>query len=60
MNLKDHFVSDIPRREFLDLTAKSGIAVMAAPALVSQVWSCKSLASEDAIPGLDTSLLNRV
>ena len=60
MNLKNHFVSDIPRRKFLGLTAKSGIAVMATPALVSQLWSCKSLVSEDAISELDTSLLNRV
>jgi len=49
MNLKDHFVSDIPRRKFLSLSAKSGIAAMATPTLVSQLWSCKSLASEDVI-----------
>jgi len=60
MKLKDHFVSDIPRRKFLDLTFKGGVAVMATPALVSQLWSCKSQLPESMVLDLDPGLLQKI
>ncbi len=60
MKLKDHFVSDIPRRKFLNLTLKGGIALMATPALVSQLWSCKSPLPESMVLDLDPGLLQKI
>lgn len=60
MKLKDHFVSDIPRRKFLDLTLKGGVALMATPALVSQLWSCKSPLPESMVLDLDPGLLQKI
>lgn len=60
MKLKNHFVSDIPRRKFLDLSFKGGIALIATPALVSQLWSCKSPLSESMVLDLDPGLLQKI
>jgi len=60
MKLKDHFVSDIPRRKFLDLTFKGGFALMATPSLVSQLWSCKSPVPESMVLDLDPGLLQKI
>ena len=60
MKLKNHFVSDIPRRKFLDLTFKGGVALMATPALVSQLWSCKSPLPESMVLDLDPGLLQKI
>jgi TldD protein len=42
MEQKGYFVSDIPRRTFLGRSVKGGIAVAAAPTLVSVPESCAS------------------
>lgn len=60
MKLKNHFVSDIPRRKFLNLTLKGGIVLMATPALVSQLWSCKSPLPESMVLDLDPGLLQKI
>lgn len=60
MKLKDHFISDIPRRKFLDLTFKGGVALMATPTLVSQLWCCKSPVSESMVLDLDPGLLQKI
>jgi len=60
MKLKDHFVSDIPRRKFLDLTFKGGFALMATPSLVSQLWSCKSPVPESLALDPDPGLLQKI
>lgn len=60
MKLKNHFVSDIPRRKFLNLTFKGGVALMATPALVSQLWSCKSPVPESMVLDLDPGLLQKI
>ncbi len=59
MDIKDHFISDIPRRKFLDLTFKGSLALVATPAIMSNLWSCKSFSSGPAA-ALDQGLLNRV
>ena len=59
MDIKDHFISDIPRRKFLDLTFKGSLALMATPAIVSSLWSCQSAGSENAVE-IDQGLLNKI
>jgi TldD protein len=44
-------VRDIPRRRFLELSLKGGIAIAAAPTLVTNLWSCSG--SQGASPGLE-------
>jgi TldD protein len=60
MKFRNHFVSNIPRRKFLDLTFKGGITLMATPTLVSQLWSCKSPVTESLALDLDPGLLQKV
>ncbi|MGD8534792.1 MAG: TldD/PmbA family protein [Candidatus Aminicenantes bacterium] len=42
MKLKKFFVEEIPRRKFLETGLKGGIALAAAPSLLTQLLSCKS------------------
>jgi TldD protein len=42
MKFKRYFVEDIPRRKFLKVSLKGGIALAATPALLSQLLSCKA------------------
>jgi TldD protein len=42
MKFKGYFVEDIPRRKFLEVSLKGGIALAATPALLSQLLSCKA------------------
>ena len=60
MKLHHFSVHDIPRRRFIELTMKGGLAVAATPALFSQLTACRSGA---AMTALDTDrglLLNGV
>ncbi|MEA1887349.1 MAG: TldD/PmbA family protein [Bacteroidota bacterium] len=60
MNEKKYFVTDIPRRKFLELSMKGGLLVATTPALLSQLTSCK----RQGIPGqgldLDKETLDKV
>ncbi|UCG27543.1 MAG: hypothetical protein JSV24_11305, partial [Bacteroidales bacterium] len=60
MKIKDRILKEIPRRRFLDLTLKGGITLVSAPAIVSNLWSCQSLATEGSAVEPDQGLLNRV
>jgi TldD protein len=59
MDKKDHFIHDIPRRKFLNLSFKGSLAVMATPAILSNLWSCQSLAS-GGVTEVDPGLLNKI
>ena len=52
MRLNQFSVRDIPRRKFLEISMKGGIAVAATPALISHLTSCKPV--EDTMTVLDT------
>ncbi|MDH4271502.1 MAG: hypothetical protein OEW18_05945, partial [Candidatus Aminicenantes bacterium] len=56
MSLKSHFVGDIPRRKFLELSLKGGLAVAATPALL-RTWLA---GQEPAKPELPFEDLNKV
>jgi len=60
MKLNRFFVRDIPRRRFLELTMKGGLAVAVTPALLSQLTSCGNGAR--AVTALDTDreMISRV
>ena len=59
MKFKTYFVGDIPRRKFLQLSLKGGLAVAAAPSILSQLISCKSQLPAGANLKLDHQILNR-
>ncbi|MBN1271679.1 MAG: TldD/PmbA family protein [Candidatus Aminicenantes bacterium] len=57
MKIKRYFVGEIPRRKFLELGFKGGIAAAATPALLSQLLSCR----EGRAPkmAVDKTVINR-
>jgi len=56
MSWMDEF---IPRRKFLELSFKSGIALAATPALLSQLLSCRGKEIASLKPTVDPQLLNQ-
>jgi len=58
MKLKGYFVEDIPRRKFLEMSLKGGIAVAATPSLMMQLLSCKSSKQASVKLELDPQILN--
>jgi len=56
MKLKGHFVEDIPRRKFLELSLKGGVALAATPALLRSLLAGDTAAK----PAVDLEDLNRV
>lgn len=60
MKFKGYFVEDIPRRKFLQLSLRGGIAVAATPSLMMQLLSCKGKESGSAKLELDPQVLNRI
>lgn len=60
MKLNQFSVRDIPRRRFLELTMKGGLAVAVTPALLSQLTSCRN--GVNAVTALDTDreMISRV
>ena len=58
MKLKGYFIEDIPRRKFLEMSLKGGIAVAATPSLMMQLLSCKSSKQASAKLELDPQILN--
>ncbi len=60
MKWKKYFIEGIPRRKFLEISLKGGVAVAATPALMMQLLSCKSSAPGRAKLRIDPQVLNRV
>lgn len=60
MKWKKYFIEGIPRRKFLEISLKGGVAVAATPALMMQLLSCKSSAPGSAKLRIDPQVLNRV
>lgn len=60
MEQKGYFVSDIPRRTFLGRTVKGGIAIAAAPTLMSLLESCAGgdLSTSSATVDVDRQILD--
>jgi len=57
---KNISVRDIPRRKFLQMSFKGGIALAATPALLSQLLSCRGAGTGGGTePGVDPGLLSR-
>lgn len=59
MALKKYFVSDIPRRKFLELGFKGGVAMAATPALLSQLISCRGTEVAPSALDLDPGILSK-
>ncbi len=59
MHLKNHFVDDIPRREFLQMSMKGAIAVATTPALLSSLLSSQGSKLPSIKLELDHAMLNR-
>lgn len=60
MRLHQFSVRDIPRRRFLGLTAKGGLAVALTPALLSQLTSCGSSTATASVLDTDRDMISRV
>lgn len=60
MRLQQFSVRDIPRRRFLGLTAKGGLAVALTPALLSQLTSCSGGVSTATVLDTDRDMISRV
>lgn len=60
MRFKNYFVRDIPRRKFLEVSLKGGIALAATPALLSQLLSCKATKPESVKVVIDPQILDRI
>ncbi|NOR12353.1 MAG: hypothetical protein GQ545_03785, partial [Candidatus Aminicenantes bacterium] len=59
MTIKRYFVEDIPRRKFLQMSLKGGVALAATPVLMSQLLSCRGAEQAHADVSVDPQLLNR-
>ncbi len=59
MKLKCYFVEDIPRRKFLQMSLKGGVALAATPSLMMQLLSCKGQKQVSAGLELDPQMLGR-
>jgi len=59
MTIKRYFVEDIPRRKFLQMSLKGGVALAATPVLMSQLLSCRGAEQARADVYVDPQLLNR-
>ena len=57
--MKKYFAEDIPRRKFLQMSLKGGIAVAATPALLTQLLSCKKATTVGEKLELDPQILDR-
>lgn len=59
MKIKRYFVEDIPRRKFLQMSLKGGVAAAATPSLLMHLLSCKGTGPGGAELSLEASLLNK-
>lgn len=59
MSIKKYFVEDMPRRKFLEVSLKGGVAVAATPSLLTSLLSCRGTAGPEVAVEIDAALLNR-
>jgi len=59
MKSGNHFIADMPRREFLQASLKGGIALAASPSLMPSLLSAVDAGAATAKPALDPQMLNR-
>ncbi|MGB8953269.1 MAG: TldD/PmbA family protein [Candidatus Aminicenantales bacterium] len=59
MKSKNFLVADIPRRKFIELSLKGGVALAATPALLTQLLAAQDLKPSHVKLNLDSSLLER-
>ncbi|MCX6576881.1 MAG: TldD/PmbA family protein [Candidatus Aminicenantes bacterium] len=59
MRFPKTFVEDIPRRKFLELGLKGGLALTATPQLLTQLLAGQGTSASPVKVGADSSLLNR-
>ncbi len=58
MSIPRYVVTDIPRRKFLGLSLKGGIALAAAPSVLTQLLSCKRTEKAAVQTAIDPGLIN--
>jgi len=58
MSIPRYVVTDIPRRKFLGLSLKGGIALAAAPSVLTQFLSCKGADRAAVQTAIDPGLIN--
>jgi TldD protein len=56
---KNFFVEDIPRRKFLQMSLKGGVAIAATPSLMMQLLSCKKAETVSTKMKLDPEVFNK-
>lgn len=59
MNIKRYFVEEVPRRKFLQMSLKGGVAFAAAPSLMTQLLSCKGQELSTEKLALDPQVLSK-
>jgi len=60
MNVGKYFVSDIPRRKFLSMSVKGGVALAVTPPLLTHLFSCNSPVPERSLYELDPEVMNKI
>jgi len=58
MDIRGHFVRDIPRRAFLERSIKGGVAIAAGPTLLSLLEGCAGAETASATVAIDPAILN--
>ena len=59
MKINEYFIRDIPRRKFLEMSFKGGVAAAATPSLLMSLMSCKGKPTGPENFLLDETVLNR-
>ncbi len=57
--MKKYFMEDIPRRKFMQMSLKGGVAMAATPSLMMHLLSCKGKGGKAAALNLDPVLMNK-
>lgn len=58
MEIKKYCLKDIPRRKFLNLSLKGGVALAVAPSILTQLLSCKGAGNAAPELAVDLELIN--
>jgi len=59
MSMKKYFGEDIPRRKFMQMSLKGGVAIAATPSLMMHLLSCKGREKQGVALNLDPVLMNK-
>ena len=57
--MKKYFGEDIPRRKFMQMSLKGGVAMAATPSLMMHLLSCKGKGEKGAALSLNPALINK-